>query len=47
MSLFSPRERTRARSRSSTAALPDAGEADRMKAYWRERLVALKEALER
>jgi hypothetical protein len=27
--------------------LPDAGEADRMKAYWRERLVALKEALER
>ena len=26
--------------------LPDAGEADRMKAYWRERVVALKELLE-
>jgi hypothetical protein len=27
--------------------LPDAGEADRMKTYWRERLAALKDALER
>jgi uncharacterized protein YndB with AHSA1/START domain len=26
--------------------LPDAGEADRMKSYWRERLSALKAALE-
>ena len=27
--------------------LPDAGEAERMKAYWRERLTSLKEVLER
>ena len=27
--------------------LPDAGEADRMKAYWRERVTTLKEVLER
>jgi uncharacterized protein YndB with AHSA1/START domain len=27
--------------------LPDAGEAERMKAYWRERVAALKEELER
>jgi len=27
--------------------LPDAREADRMKAYWRQRLAALKEVLER
>ena len=27
--------------------LPDAGEAERMKAYWRERVGALKEELER
>ena len=28
------------------ARLPDAGEADRMKAFWRERLTALKSQLE-
>jgi hypothetical protein len=29
------------------ARLPDAAEAERMKAYWRERVATLKEALER
>ena len=47
MVVFDPKGEEKSTMALQHVRLPDAGEAERMKAYWRERVTALKEELER